>query len=199
MVGVGVFSILATGVVVVVPDQALYFSSRARILSSIDLLDGDLDGDISGSDTSSNVSLLGLELETLIILISLKLLESGLSVVETKHCIPSLRIRSDFSRNFFGTTLFGDRFPNGLMIVVLLGEACDGCTTGMLDTLLLDPALIVIANSGNGNESGPLIAAGHVKDLPISGGFLFIVIAATLSLDEDTSLEQWSSSLGVVL
>jgi hypothetical protein len=83
------------------------------------------------------------------------------------------------------------------MIVVLLGEACDGCTTGMFVTLLLAPALIVIANSGNGNESGPLITAGHVNDLPISGGFLFI--AATLSLEDETSLEQWSSNLGVVV
>lgn len=109
---VGVFSVLMAGVVAT-PDQALYFSSSALIRSSIE---GECLGDSSGSETSSNASLLTLVLETLT-LKSDRVFESTLSLVETTSLCEAM-----LSLNFFGTALLGDKPPRGLIIVVLFGD-----------------------------------------------------------------------------
>lgn len=91
---VGVFSLFMVGVVLAVPDQALYFSSNALILSSI------INVPRSESETSSR---------------SFELLDL---VLKSKLFV-SVDKRLSRENRFFGT---GERLPKGLMMLAFLGD-----------------------------------------------------------------------------
>ena len=91
---VGVFSLFMVGAVLAVPDQALYFSSKALILSSI------INVPRSESETSSR---------------SFELLDLTLK----SKLFVSVDKRLSRENRFFGT---GERLPKGLMMFAVLGD-----------------------------------------------------------------------------